>query len=385
MSKFAKQEAILMSVSYILPYLPVNTYRIEYLFTAYGKASRSLARLDGMLSEKSYANVLLSPMMTQEAVLSSRIEGTRSTIDEVYSLEAGEEFTEAQKLDVQEILNYREAMRFATHSLSERGLTLGLIKDMHARLLQSVRGQNKRPGLVRDTQNWIGAPGSSIEQATYVPPPPTTVESYLENWIENATSNEVDPLLQSGILHAQFELIHPFHDGNGRVGRLLIPLYLHSKGLLERPVFYLSEYFETHREEYIDSLNALHQDPTAWEPWLLFFLQAVDEQARENMRRAAAMQRLYKELQTEIPNITKSASCGLLLDAIFETPIFSKPKISACINEVNTATVQRMINSLVDAGILHIRTNGAGRRASTYQLQELSRIAQGLPIERFDY
>lgn len=374
-----------MSISYILPYLPVNTYRIEYLFTAYGKASRSLARLDGMLSEKSYANVLLSPMMTQEAVLSSRIEGTRSTIDEVYSLEAGEEFTEAQKLDVQEILNYREAMRFATHSLSERGLTLGLIKDMHAILLQSVRGQNKRPGLVRDTQNWIGAPGSSIEQATYVPPPPTTVESYLENWIENATSNEVDPLLQSGILHAQFELIHPFHDGNGRVGRLLIPLYLHSQGLLERPVFYLSEYFETHREEYIDSLNALHQDPTAWEPWLLFFLQAVDEQARENMRRAAAMQRLYKELQTEFPNITKSASYGLLLDAIFESPIFSKPKISACINEVNTATVQRMINSLVDAGILHIRTNGAGRRASTYQLQELSRIAQGLPIERFDY
>ena len=374
-----------MSISYILPYLPVNTYRIEYLFTAYGKASRSLARLDGMLSEKSYANVLLSPMMTQEAVLSSRIEGTRSTIDEVYSLEAGEEFTEAQKLDVQEILNYREAMRFATHSLSERGLTLGLIKDMHAILLQSVRGQNKRPGLVRDTQNWIGAPGSSIEQATYVPPPPTTVESYLENWIENATSNEVDPLLQSGILHAQFELIHPFHDGNGRVGRLLIPLYLHSQGLLERPVFYLSEYFETHREEYIDSLNALHQDPTAWEPWLLFFLQAVDEQARENMRRAAAMQRLYKELQTEFPNITKSASYGLLLDAIFESPIFSKPKISACINEVNTATVQRMINSLVDAGILRIRTNGAGRRASTYQLQELSRIAQGLPIERFDY
>lgn len=374
-----------MNISYILPYLPVSTYRIECLFTAYGKASRSLARLDGMLSEKSYANVLLSPMMTQEAVLSSRIEGTRSTIDEVYSLEAGEEFTEAQKLDVQEILNYREAMRFATHSLSERGLTLGLIKDMHAILLQSVRGQNKRPGLVRDTQNWIGAPGSSIEQATYVPPPPTTVESYLENWIENATSNEVDPLLQSGILHAQFELIHPFHDGNGRVGRLLIPIFLHSKGLLERPVFYLSEYFEAHREEYIDSLNALHQDPTAWEPWLLFFLQAVDEQARENMRRAAAMQRLYKELQTEFPNITKSASCGLLLDTIFESPIFSKPKISARINEVNTATVQRMINSLVDAGILHIRTNGAGRRASTYQLQELSRIAQGLPIERFDY
>ena len=374
-----------MSNTYILPYLPINTYSVEHLFSAYGKAGRSLARLDGMLSEKSYANVLLSPMMTQEAVLSSRIEGTRSTIDEVYSLEAGEESTEAQKLDVQEILNYREAMRFATHSLKDRGLTLGLIKEMHAILFQSVRGQNKHPGLVRVTQNWIGAPGSSIEQATYVPPSPATVEAYLENWMENAISDEVDPLLQSGILHAQFELIHPFHDGNGRVGRLLIPLYLHSKGLLERPVFYLSEYFEAHREEYIDCLNALHQDPTAWEPWLLFFLRAVDEQARENMRRAAAMQRLYKELQTEFPNITNSASCGLLLDAIFESPIFSKPIISARIHEVNTATIHRMINSLVDAGILHMRINGAGRRAATYQLRELSLIAQGLPIERFDY
>lgn len=374
-----------MSNTYILPYLPINTYSVEHLFSAYGKAGRSLVRLDGMLSEKNYANVLLSPMMTQEAVLSSRIEGTRSTIDEVYSLEAGEESTEAQKLDVQEILNYREAMRFATHSLKDRGLTLGLIKEMHAILLQSVRGQNKHPGLVRETQNWIGAPGSSIEQATYVPPSPATVEAYLENWMENAISDEVDPLLQSGILHAQFELIHPFHDGNGRVGRLLIPLYLHSKGLLERPVFYLSEYFEAHREEYIDCLNALQQDPTAWEPWLLFFLRAVDEQARENMRRAAAMQRLYKELQTEFPNITNSASCSLLLDAIFESPIFSKPIISARIHEVNTATIHRMINSLVDAGILHMRKNGAGRRAATYQLRELSLIAQGLPIERFDY
>jgi Fic family protein len=154
---------------------------------------------------------------------------------------------------------------------------------------------------------------------------------------------------------------------------------------LERPVFYLSEYFEAHREEYIDCLNALHQDPTAWEPWLLFFLRAVDEQARENMRRAAAMQRLYKELQTEFPNVTNSASCGLLLDAIFESPIFSKPIISARIHEVNTATIHRMINSLLDAGILHMRTNGAGRRAATYQLRELSLIAQGLPIKRFDY
>lgn len=338
-----------------------------------------------MLSKRSYANVLLSPMMTQEAVLSSKIEGTRSTIDEVYSLEAGEESTETQKMDVQEILNYREAMRYAVGSLSDRGLTLGLIKEMHAILLQSVRGQNKQPGLVRDTQNWIGARGSSIEQATYVPPAPETVDSYLENWMENAMSDKVDPLLQSGILHAQFELIHPFHDGNGRVGRLLIPLYLHSKGLLERPVFYLSEYFEKNRGEYIDRLNALHRDPSAWEAWLLFFLKAVGEQAKENSRRANAMQRLYDELQEDFRTTINSAAGGLLLDAIFETPIFSKPGMANRIRNVNTATVQRMINALLESGILHQRTVGAGRRASTYQLRELTLIAQGLPIDRFEY
>jgi Fic family protein len=169
----------------------------------HSKANRSLARLDGMLRKRNYANVLLSPMMTQEAVLSSRIEGTRSTIDEVYSLEAGEESTEEQRLDVQEILNYREAMRYATASLENRGLTLGLVKEMHAILLQSGRGQNKRPGLVRNTQNWIGSPGSTIEQASYVPPAPATVDAYLENWIENAATDTVDPLIQSGILHAR--------------------------------------------------------------------------------------------------------------------------------------------------------------------------------------
>jgi len=166
---------------------------------------------------------------------------------------------------------------------------------------------------------------------------------------------------------------------------LFIPLYLHSKGLLERPTFYLSEYFEKHRDQYIDRLNALHRDASAWDSWLLFFLGAVDEQAKENMRRAAAMQRLYKELQTDLPRITNSAACGMLLDAMFETPIFSKPQISSRITAVNTATVQRMINSLVEAKVLHMRTSGAGRRAGTYQLRELTLIAQGLPISRFDY
>ena len=374
-----------MASPYILPYLPLTDYHREHLFTAHAKANRNLARLDGMLSARSYANVLLSPMMTQEAVLSSRIEGTHSTIDEVYSLEAGEDSTEVQQGDVQEILNYREAMRHATRCLNERGLTAGLIREMHAILLQSVRGQHKHPGQIRNTQNWIGTPGSSIDQATYVPPDPTTVEAYLDNWIENAGADDIDPLLQCGILHAQFELIHPFHDGNGRVGRLLIPLYLHSKGILERPVFYLSEYFEKHREQYIDKLNALHRHPDSWDSWLLFFLQAVEEQARENMRRAAAMQRLYQELREDFPEITHSAACGSLLDALFESPIFSKPGIASRIAGVNQATVQRMINALVDGGLLHQRTSGAGRRAATYQLRELTLIAQGLPIKRFEY
>lgn len=368
-----------------LPHLPVQNLNIALYQKEFGLANRLLARYDGMTSFAAYSDVLLSPLMTQEAVLSSRIEGTQSTIDEVYSQEAGEVADELHQRDVHEILNYRAALRYGTYCLSERGITLGLMKELHAQLLASVRGQQKTPGQIRLTQNWIGSRGCTIEEATYVPPPPETVETYLENWIHTVNSDEQDPLIQVGILHAQFELIHPFLDGNGRVGRLFIPLYLCNKGVLRRPHFFISEYFEEHRNEYTGTLNALSKSADAWNEWIRFFLRAVAAQAEENIRRSSAMQKLYQMLQEDFRKVINSAFAQPLLEAVFRNPIFTKPQLLEQMKELKPASLQRMVDVLVKADFLQIKRPAAGRKPAIYQLPELTRIAEGKPIRFFDY
>lgn len=370
---------------FLLSHLPVQSLDIVRYQKEFGVANRLLSRYDGMTSFAAYSDVLLSPLMTQEAVLSSRIEGTQSTIDEVYSQEAGEPADEFQQRDVQEILNYRAALRYGTHCLNDRGITLGLIKELHALLLDSVRGQRKTPGQIRTTQNWIGARGCTLEEATYVPPPPETVETYLENWIQEVDSDEQDPLIQAGVLHAQFELIHPFLDGNGRVGRLFIPLYLCRKTILQRPHFFISEYFEEHRDEYTGTLHALSSGEDAWNEWVCFFLKAVAAQAQENIRRSAAMQKLYQQLQDDFRKITNSSFSQPLLDAIFRNPIFTKPQLLALVSELKSPSLHRMVEVLVKAELLQIKREGAGRKPTLYQLPELTRIAEGKPIRFFEY
>lgn len=369
----------------ILSYLPIKALKKEGLFEVFGAAAGEIARYDGMIYNMPYANVLLSPLMTQEAVLSSRIEGTQSTLDEVYTLETGEAGTESQERDVQEIQNYREALRYGNVCLKDRGITLGLVKELHAILLNSVRGQNKTPGLIRTTQNWIGARGCSIEEATYVPPEPTAVEAYLENWEEYMRTGIDHPLILSGILHAQFELIHPFNDGNGRVGRLLIPLILTQKNILCRPAFYLSEYFERHRSEYAGHLSRLNDDPDSWQSWIHFFLHAVAYQAGENNRRATAMVKLHTELKSAVRKLTNSPYGVPLLDAIFESPIFTKSYMCKRITELSSSGLQRMVDVLIKEDVLTVRRPAAGRMPALYQLREVTRIAEGEPIRYWDY
>lgn len=374
-----------MSTSYILPYLPPTPPEKKGLFQVFGDAVSSISRYDGMIFNMSYANVLLSPLMVQEAVLSSKIEGTQTTLDEVYAMEAGEIGNEAQYRDVQEIKNYRDALRYAGSCIHDRGITLGLIKELHAILLNSVRGKDKTPGLVRTTQNWIGARGCRIEEASYVSPSPAVVESYLENWLNYMELGDEHPLILAAILHAQFELIHPFNDGNGRMGRLLIPLILTYKHILCRPAFYLSEYFEKHREEYTGHLNALHQEPDAWQNWIEFFLKAVHIQAQENNRRANAMVKLHSELKGRVREITKSPYGVLLLDAIFETPIFSKKHMCQRVPQLTASSLQRMVDLLLKDEILSIKSPSKGRTPALYQLAEVTKIAEGQPIQYWEY
>jgi Fic family protein len=222
---------------YIPEHLPLKNLDYARLFGIVGRANAALARYDGLLQGIVNPQVMLSPLTTQEAVLSSKIEGTQATLDEVLEHEAGIEVEQEKQKDIQEIVNYRTALTSARDYLADRPISLGLLREMHKILLDSVRGQDKSPGEFRKEQNWIGPYGVTFEQATFVPPSPFQLMNHLEQWETYLRGNDIDNLLQAGVVHAQFELIHPFKDGNGRIGRLLIPLFLYQKNVYRHLCF----------------------------------------------------------------------------------------------------------------------------------------------------
>src|SRR5690554_3520177 len=266
---------------------------------------------------------MLSPLTQQEAVLSSKIEGTQATVEEVLEREAGQKFDDQKNEDINEILNYRKALRLSQDYLKDgRPITLSLLLQLHGILLDSVRGQHKSPGQFRKEQNWIGRAGCTIEQATFVPPNPLQLPNYLEHWEHYLQVDDFDVLAQTAIVHAQFELIHPFKDGNGRIGRLLIPLFLYQTKTLSRPMFYLSAYLESHRDVYYDRLRCISAEGD-WDGWIEFFLEAVIVQARSNTEKARAILQLYEEMKRRIEQTTNSPYGLRLLDTIFARAIFS--------------------------------------------------------------
>jgi len=259
---------------------PPRNLDLERLLPLIGPATEALARYDGILAGVPNADVLLAPLTTQEAVLSSRIEGTQATLGEVLEFEASDVASSAEKReDIFEILNYRSAMRFAVVKRHELPLSQRLMKETHSVLMQGVRGQHKSPGEYRRVANWIGSPGCSLEEARFVPIAANQISHAMSRWEKYLHASASDRLLQLGILHAEFEAIHPFLDGNGRLGRLIVPLFLMEKGLLAGPNFYISAYFEANRDEYYDRLLRVSSNDD-WTGWCIFFLTAVIEQAR---------------------------------------------------------------------------------------------------------
>lgn len=314
--------------------LPISDVHWEPLIPLIAKANRSLAYFDGVLQGIANPSLLLSPMTTQEAVLSSRIEGTRATLGDVLKFGAGEEPPQPErKLDIFEIRNYQKALQKGEHELKQKPFNLNLLKTLHSVLLDSIRGRDKARGQFRTIQNWIGSPGTPIEKADFVPPSPTELVAYLDNWEKYYHMERPDAIVQLGVIHAQFEIIHPFLDGNGRVGRMLIPLFLYEKGILSRPLFYLSAYLEKHRDIYVDKLRQLGIKEGAWNEWIAFFLRAVDEQTQLNSEKAQAMIALHRDLKSRVIDLTHSQFAVPLLDAMFETPVFrsssfrNKPKM----------------------------------------------------------
>jgi len=367
-------------VKYYLPdELPVRELDYGYLIRLVGDTNAELARYDGLLQGIINPEVLLSPLTTQEAVLSSKIEGTQATLDEVLKHEAGMLLTDDQKQkDVQEIVNYRKVLILAEKELKNRPLSLLLIRQMHFELMQSVRGQDKNPGEFRKKQNWIGRPGTPIEQASFVPPKPHLVIEYMEKLEKYMQTEDDDVVLQTAIVHAQFEIIHPFSDGNGRIGRLLIPLFLYSKGRLTRPMFYMSEYLEAHRDLYYEKLRRIseHKD---WNGWVEFFLVAVKEQAKLNSEKVKRILQLYNKMKDKITALTRSQYSIQILDFLFDKPIFTP---SDAIKKMNIPKPSFMpiLKQLQEAGILTVLREAKGRSPAVLVFGDLVNIVEDRKI-----
>ncbi|MGH6795600.1 MAG: Fic family protein [Methylocella sp.] len=343
-----------------------------------GPANAAIARYDGVLHGVPNPNVLLSPLTVQEAVLSSRIEGTQATLGEVLEFEAeGEPFDEStpKKADIREVLNYRAALYEAIRLLGELPLSQRLIRETHRVLMQGVRGHNKSPGEYRRIQNWIGAPGCPIEQARFVPCGADRLQGAMTEWERYLHADSPDRLVQLAIVHAEFEAVHPFFDGNGRLGRLIVPIFLFSKGLLSRPNFYLSAYLEGHRDEYYDRLLDVSREDD-WTGWCEFFLRALIAQAKENQTKALDILSLYRERKEWIVKVIRSQYAVRALDWMFTRPIF---KASDFIEsaDIPRPTASRILREVRDKGLLKEIRPPSGRRAAILAFPSLLNIAEG--------
>lgn len=346
-----------------------------------GPASAAVARYDGMLSALPNVAVLLSPLMTQEAVLSSRIEGTQATMGEVLAFEAGKEqagVSEEKKGDIEEVLNYRKAMRRAEELLKDLPLCQRVAKEAHAVLLDGVRGHNKSPGEYRRIPNWIGPSGCKIEDARYVPIGADALPEAMGRWEKYIHEDAPDRLVQLGILHAEFEALHPFLDGNGRLGRMLIPLFMAKHGLIRAPMFYISAFFERNREEYYERLLAVSREGN-WTGWVAFFLKSVIEQANENQQKAQAIGALYESTLRQIADLTHSQYAVHAAEFLFCRPIFKASEFYH-MPTLTPASGRRILDLLQGDKFFAELRPASGRRPAVFAFKTLLNLAEGREV-----
>lgn len=369
-------------VRYHLGDFPPTNIDWARLVPLIGRANAALARYDGLMAAIPNASVLLSPLTTQEAVLSSKIEGTRVTMREVLELEAGGEpanLSESQRGDVEEVLNYRLTLDSCAKEVEERPLSEHLLRQAHARLMRGVRGRDKAPGSYRTDQNWIGAPGCGIEEAAFVPIAPEQLIPGMERWMKFVLSgSEPDGLVQLAIIHVEFEALHPFRDGNGRLGRMLIPLFLYQTRLLSSPNFFISGYLEARREAYQERLRAVSREG-AWTEWCAFFLEGVVEQAAENEEKARAILLLYERVKNQVVDLTHSQHAIRTVDFLFQHPTFAAPRF---VNDalIPAPSAKRILRALRESGLLRTLRVGRGQQPGIHAFPELLNVAEGRRI-----
>ncbi|WP_158849822.1 Fic family protein [Saccharothrix deserti] len=323
-------------------------------------ADRALGELAGVGRTLPSPHLFTRALLRREAVLSSRIEGTQATLSDLVLFEIDR--SDRSDGDVREVANYVSAMDYLLIDAESAPVSLFSLREAHRILLTGVRGETADPGRFRDSQNWIGSPGDPIDHASYVPPPPERLRDCLEAFENHLRgAHELPPLVEIACLHYQFEAIHPFRDGNGRVGRLLVSLLLVKWGLLPGPMLDFSAYIEPRRQDYYARLQAVSTNG-AWEAWIEFFLQVVAMQAKDVLRRANELQRLRDEYRERVTGVRSSSLLPKLVDALFETPALTIGTVQEVLGVTHRAATVNVEKLLEEGMVVELERSGRVRR-----------------------
>ncbi len=350
--------------------LPPTFHWTPSLTRALSDADLVLGRLAGEGRQLPNPHLLMRPFIRREAVLSSRIEGTQATLGEILASEAGA-LANRSPLDLREVANYVVALEYGAKRLKSLPLSLRLVRELHAKLMNGAAPPHVTPGEFRRSQNWIGPSGCTLLNASYVPPPPDYLMECLARWETFLHDRRLPPLIQIALAHYQFEAIHPFLDGNGRVGRLLITLFLIERQILPTPLLYLSAFFEATRREYYDGLSAV-SGRGDWNAWLLYFLSGVARQSEDALSRAERINSLLVQWRS-VSIATSSKVPSRIVDLLAANP-FITPKKAVQRLQVAFTTVQRGIDFLVKKSVLH--QVGTGKRDRVYCAQKIMKILE---------
>jgi len=336
--------------------LPPEVEISPRLIRALSDADRLIGQLAGEGRSLPNPHLLMHPFVTREAVLSSRIEGTQTTLGELLAADAGA-VVQRNPDDLREVGNYVIALEHGMARLGSLPLSLRLIRELHEKLMHGARGDHATPGEFRRTQNWIGPPGCTLNNATFVPPPADMLMDCLSEWESFLHDRRLPPLIQVGMLHYQFEAIHPFLDGNGRVGRLLVTLFLIERGVLPTPLLYLSAFFEATRPDYYDRLAAVSHE-AAWGDWLEYFLNGVARMSADALVRSERINALLTDWRKQVAG-SASKTLDMLVDLLAENPFWTINRAAERLGVAYT-TAQRAIEKLQALNILE-QTNNAQR------------------------
>jgi Fic family protein len=361
-----------------IPYpLPPKLEWDNSLVSLISKSYLALGTLSGLGENLPNPHLLIYPFIRREAVLSSRIEGIQSSLSDLLFFEATK--LEKQR-DVKEVQNYVRAIEYGLKRLEELPLSLRMIRELHNILMEGVRGEHATLGEFRRSQNWIGAPGCTLNEATFVPPPVPEMQDAL-NQLEKFLHTDIvlPPLVQLALIHYQFEAIHPFLDGNGRIGRLLITLFLCQQGILTKPLLYISAFFERHRQEYYELLLGISQRG-AWRQWIEFFLQAVVEQSSDAVQRARRLLDLHQSYYQTSLGKRLPPTARQLIELIFMRPVINVRVVREFLR-VTFPAAQKAINALEDEGILTEITGG--KRNKAYMAKKVLKILEeDIPLQQ---